>query len=65
VCTHAQARGVTVQSLSDHALPGYMGPGGLLIGYGGILDPALPHAIAELATAIAAVSRNGHRPASG
>ena len=65
VCTHAQARGVTVQSLSDHALPGYEGPGGLLIGYGGILDPALPHAIAELATAIAAVSRNGHRPASG
>ena len=64
VCTQAQARGVTVQSLSDHALPGYAGPGGLLIGYGGILDPALPHAIAELATAIAAVSRNGHRPAS-
>jgi GntR family transcriptional regulator/MocR family aminotransferase len=51
-CAAAEARGVAIQSLSQHALPGYTGPPGLLMGYGTISEPAIPHAATELADAI-------------
>jgi GntR family transcriptional regulator/MocR family aminotransferase len=55
----ARARGIAVQSLSEHALPGYGGPWGLLIGYGAIADPSIPAAVAELARAV----EDAQRPA--
>jgi GntR family transcriptional regulator / MocR family aminotransferase len=53
VCERARSRKICLQSLSDHALPGYEGPPGILIGYGGISEPALPAAVDELAHAFA------------
>jgi len=52
----ARARGLALDSLSLHALPGYAGPPGLLIGYGDITEPAIPHAIDQLADALGAAS---------
>jgi len=54
ICLLAQDRGIAVESLDRHCLPGYDGPSGLLIGYGGIAEPAIPHAIAELARVLEA-----------
>jgi len=66
VCTRARSIGVRVQSLSQHALAGYDGPAGLLIGYGSIAEPAIPGAVEQLAQAIevvrAAPSGNGRAP---
>jgi GntR family transcriptional regulator/MocR family aminotransferase len=56
-CRHARARGLAIQSLSHHALPGYAGPAGLLIGFGDIAEPAIPLAIGQLAQALEAAER--------
>jgi GntR family transcriptional regulator/MocR family aminotransferase len=61
VVEQAIAHGVAIESLSEHTLPGYAGPRGLLVGYGAILEPAIPRAIEQLAAAIAAGSSNGTR----
>jgi GntR family transcriptional regulator/MocR family aminotransferase len=64
-CVAAAARGVAIQSLSQHALRGYDGPPGLLIGYGTISEPAIPRVAKELASAIRfAVERTRARRAS-
>ena len=52
----AAARGLAVGTLSQHALPGYEGPPGLLLGYGSIAEPAIPTAVAELAAVLAAAT---------
>jgi GntR family transcriptional regulator/MocR family aminotransferase len=54
VCAQAAARGIAIESLSYHALPDYEGPPGLLIGYAGVLEPAIRFAVAELAAAFRA-----------
>jgi GntR family transcriptional regulator/MocR family aminotransferase len=48
----ARSRGVLVDSLSQHALPGYQGPAGLLIGYGAVAAPAIPLAVEQIADAV-------------
>jgi GntR family transcriptional regulator/MocR family aminotransferase len=53
ICREARSRGLLIESLSQHALPGYSGPQGLLIGYGAILEPAIAEAVEELARAVA------------
>ncbi|HXR11538.1 MAG TPA: PLP-dependent aminotransferase family protein [Gaiellaceae bacterium] len=53
----ARSAGVLVQSISQHALPGYDGPPGLLVGYGCVPEPTLPHAVERLALAIHAAAR--------
>jgi GntR family transcriptional regulator/MocR family aminotransferase len=54
ICVLAQERGIAVESLGRHSLPGYDGPAGLLIGYGGIAEPAISSAIGELAQVLEA-----------
>ena len=51
----ANARGIRVETLSRHTLPGYQGPAGLLIGVGGLPNGAISHVVEELAGALAAV----------
>ena len=51
----ANSRGIKVEALSRHTLPGYTGPAGLLIGVGGLADGAISHVVEELAGALAAV----------
>jgi len=51
----ASSRGIKVETLSRHTLPGYRGPAGLLIGVGGLADGAISHVVEELAGALAAV----------
>jgi hypothetical protein len=51
----ASSRGIKVETLSRHTLPGYKGPAGLLIGVGGLPDGAIPYVVADLARALAAV----------
>jgi GntR family transcriptional regulator / MocR family aminotransferase len=63
-CRAAEAHGLAIESLSQHALPGYTGRPGLLIGYGAVLEPAIPLTIEELAGAIrSAVGAHRRRPA--
>jgi GntR family transcriptional regulator/MocR family aminotransferase len=50
----ASARGLAIDTLSQHALPGYAGPPGLLLGYGQIAEPAIPLAVDELAQTLGA-----------
>jgi GntR family transcriptional regulator / MocR family aminotransferase len=64
VCAQAAARGLAIESLSDHALPMYEGPAGLLIGYAGVLEPTMPFAVAELAAAFRASERRPVRRAA-
>jgi GntR family transcriptional regulator/MocR family aminotransferase len=45
--------GIAVQTMSEHALPGYEGVRGLLIGYGAVHEQALERAAGELALAVA------------
>jgi GntR family transcriptional regulator/MocR family aminotransferase len=52
-CAAAEEAGVAIQSVSQHALPGYDGPPGLLIGYGTIPEPTIPRAVERLARAVA------------
>lgn len=56
VCALARERGVAIDSISDHTLPGYDGPEGLLVGFGQISEAAIPAAVGELARAFAAAS---------
>jgi GntR family transcriptional regulator/MocR family aminotransferase len=51
----ANLRGIKVETLSRHTLPGYRGPAGLLIGVGGLPDGAIPYVVEDLALALAAV----------
>jgi len=44
--------GIAVQTVSEHALPGYQGRRGLLIGYGAVHEQALERAAHELAAAV-------------
>jgi GntR family transcriptional regulator/MocR family aminotransferase len=61
---HARAAGVLVESISQHALPGYDGPPGILVGYGSVPEPTLPAALAQLAAAVGAALRPARRAAS-
>jgi GntR family transcriptional regulator / MocR family aminotransferase len=47
---YASARewSIALESISEHALPGYEGPYGLLLGYGALSEPAIREAIREL-----------------
>jgi len=47
-----RSRGVLVDSLSQHALPGYQGPAGLLVGYGAVPEPTIPLAVEQIAQAL-------------
>jgi GntR family transcriptional regulator/MocR family aminotransferase len=53
VCAIARERGVAVDSICEHALPGYDGPEGILVGFGQVSEAALPAAVDELRTAFA------------
>src|SRR5215471_5169032 len=44
--------GIAIQTMSEHALPGYQGLRGLLIGYGAVHEQALERAEHELAVAV-------------
>lgn len=48
VIQQTSKRGVAIEALSQHALDGYDGPPGLLVGFGAILEPSIPGAISEL-----------------
>jgi GntR family transcriptional regulator/MocR family aminotransferase len=48
------SRGIKVETLSRHTLPGCAGVPGLLIGMGGLPDGAISHVVEELARALAA-----------
>jgi GntR family transcriptional regulator/MocR family aminotransferase len=50
----AGSRGIKVETLSRHTLPGYTGSAGLLLGMGGLPDGAIPHVVEELAGLLAA-----------
>ncbi len=49
VYASARDRSIALESISEHALPGYEGSYGVLIGYGALSEPALREAIRELA----------------
>jgi GntR family transcriptional regulator/MocR family aminotransferase len=51
----ANSRGIKLETLSRHTLPGYKGPAGLLIGVGCLQDGAISHVVQELAQVLAAV----------
>lgn len=51
----AGSRGIKVETLSRHTLPGYKGSAGLLLGMGGLPDGAISHVVEELAQTLAAV----------
>ncbi len=55
VCELARRNGLALRAISDHALPGYAGPDGILIGFGQVSEPAIPAAVDELRRAFAAV----------
>jgi GntR family transcriptional regulator/MocR family aminotransferase len=57
VVATARSAGVIVQTLGQHTLPGYDGPAGILVGFGSIPEPTLPHAVERLALAVRAASR--------
>jgi GntR family transcriptional regulator/MocR family aminotransferase len=56
VCAFSRERGVALESICDHALPGYDGPDGILVGFGQVSEAALPAAVAELRRAVSAVA---------
>ena len=60
----ANSRGIRLETLSRHTLPGYRGPAGLLIGVGALQDGAISHVVEELAQVLAAVGAltGGRRP---
>jgi GntR family transcriptional regulator/MocR family aminotransferase len=45
----SREQSIALESISEHALPGYEGPYGLVIGYGPLSEPAIREAIRELA----------------
>jgi GntR family transcriptional regulator/MocR family aminotransferase len=48
----ARALGIAIEGISQHALPGYNGPQGVLIGYGGIGDASITAAMDDLEGAL-------------
>lgn len=56
VTTRARAAGFLVQPLSQHALHGYTGPAGLIIGYASLTEPTIPAAIQQLEAIVRASS---------
>jgi hypothetical protein len=52
---HASSRGIKIEALSEHALPGYRGSAGLLVGVGGLAEGAIAHVVEVLAQTLAAV----------
>lgn len=48
----ARPRRCVLESLSDHALPGYAGPPGILVGYGMTSDASIPDVAQQLAEMI-------------
>lgn len=55
IVTAARAAGVLVPSLSQHALPGYDGPAGIIVGFGSLPEPTIPIAVQRLAAAVRSV----------
>jgi GntR family transcriptional regulator / MocR family aminotransferase len=56
VCAFARDRGVALDEICDHALPGFNGPEGLLVGFGQISEAAVPGVVEELQRAFAAAA---------
>jgi GntR family transcriptional regulator / MocR family aminotransferase len=56
VCALAREKGVALDSICDHVLPGYDGPDGLLVGFGQISEAAIAGAVEELGRAFAAAA---------
>ena len=52
----ARAAGVLVPSLSQHTLPGYDGPAGIIVGFGSLPEPTIPLAVQRLAAVIRSVA---------
>lgn len=50
--TRALAAGIAIETVTQHALPRYSGPRGLLLGFGLTPEPTIRHAIRALARAI-------------
>jgi GntR family transcriptional regulator / MocR family aminotransferase len=50
----AEEAGIVVETLEQHAFADYVGPAGLLIGYGGLPEPSLEEAIRRLAKIVRA-----------
>lgn len=48
----AESAGIVVESLEQHSFADYAGRAGLLIGYGGLPEPSLEHAVRRLAKII-------------
>jgi GntR family transcriptional regulator/MocR family aminotransferase len=61
VRAQAAAVGIVVESLDQHAFADYTGPAGLLIGYGGLPEPALEQAMKALAKIIREAQRSNSR----
>jgi GntR family transcriptional regulator/MocR family aminotransferase len=55
VCALARERGIALDAICDHALPGYEGhEGGVLVGFGQLSEAAIPAAVEELGRIVAA-----------
>lgn len=65
VCAVAGERGVALDSICAHTLPGYDGPDGILVGFGQVPEAAITAAVAELRQAFTAASGPPNRPRSG
>lgn len=52
----ARAAGVLVPALSQHTLPGYDGPAGIIVGFGALPEPTIPLAVQRLAAVVRSVS---------
>lgn len=50
--TKALGAGIAIETVTQHALPGYREPRGLLLGFGATPEPTIPYAISHLAHAI-------------
>lgn len=48
----ALADGIAIETLTQHSLRGYNGPRGILIGFGAVPEPTIPHAIRSLIRAL-------------
>lgn len=64
VLAEAEAAGIVVESLEQHAFADYDGPAGLLIGYGGLPEPTLEEAVRALAKIIREPRKANRRAAS-
>ena len=53
VCAMARERGLAIDSICEHTLPGYGGPEGILVGFGQVSEATVPAAVDELRRAFA------------